>query len=155
MIAEDRDEKITLTMLLGKVWPQFAFMAKLVKRTLVNLQKFIDQADNFINEEDTLNALTELRRKELKRVDRKGKTSAKGPTRAKAKRKLIELRKEEPSSRYAGYRQDRSMFSIQWDESQPAQEDNQPTCHYCTYHQLTTHNTGECRSPLRKAGRIN
>ncbi|XP_040999817.1 uncharacterized protein LOC121245946 [Juglans microcarpa x Juglans regia] len=54
MTADDQDEKITLAALLGGVWPLSQFMAEIARRTPSMLQEFKDQADNFINVEDTL-----------------------------------------------------------------------------------------------------
>lgn len=87
-------------------------MVELAKRTFVSLLEFIDQADNFINAEDMLCALTKPRKKELERVDRSGKVAANGLALEKVERKLHKGRKEEPSSRSAGYRHDRSAFSL-------------------------------------------
>lgn len=56
-------------------------MVGLARRTTATLWEFMDQVDNFINDKDTLHALTELRRKELEPADKKGKASAKGQTR--------------------------------------------------------------------------
>lgn len=63
----------------------------------------MDQANNFINAEDTILSLIELRNKELKQVDRKGNALVKGPAREKADKRPCNRRKEETSSKSAGY----------------------------------------------------
>lgn len=77
MITEDKDEKTTLVVLLGGVWLQSAFMAKLAKRTPMTLWEFMNQADNFINAKDTFRVQIKPMRKELGQVDRKGKAPPK------------------------------------------------------------------------------
>lgn len=57
-IVSDQDKKIMLVALLGGIWPRSPFMAKLAKKTPTTLSKFMDKADNFVNVEDTLRALT-------------------------------------------------------------------------------------------------
>lgn len=57
-----------------------------------------DYADNFINTEDTLHALTELR-KELEGPDKKGKAPSKGKAREKAEIGPSDDRREEAPAR--------------------------------------------------------
>ncbi|XP_041001653.1 uncharacterized protein LOC121247356 [Juglans microcarpa x Juglans regia] len=83
MTTDDQDKKITLAALLGRVWWRSQFMAELARWTLLTLQGFMDQADNFINVEDTLWALTESRKNELERAERK----ARAQTNAKVQEK--------------------------------------------------------------------
>ncbi|XP_040987743.1 uncharacterized protein LOC121235461 [Juglans microcarpa x Juglans regia] len=63
MTTDNQDEKITLATLLGGIWPRSQFMAELARQTFVTLREFMDQAENFINEENTLRTLTKPRRK--------------------------------------------------------------------------------------------
>ncbi|XP_040995117.1 uncharacterized protein LOC121241428 [Juglans microcarpa x Juglans regia] len=63
MTTDDQDENITLTTLLGRVCPQSQFMSELARRTQAMLREFMDQANNFINVEDTRWALTKSIRK--------------------------------------------------------------------------------------------
>lgn len=55
-------------------------MVELAKWTPATLREFLDQANNFINVEDTLRALDKLRRQELVRADKKEKNPTKGHT---------------------------------------------------------------------------
>lgn len=102
MTTNDQDEKITLVALLGKVWPQSQFMVELAKRTPATLWEFMDQADNFINVEDILRALTKPRRKEPKHADKKGKARAKGKVHEKIKRGPHDNRREKAPTKGLG-----------------------------------------------------
>ncbi|XP_042973107.1 uncharacterized protein LOC122304911 [Carya illinoinensis] len=86
MTIDDQDEKITLAVLLGGMWPRNPFMARIAQRTPTTLREFMDQADGFINAKDTLEILTTSRRSEMerwskwikKRLDKKEVTAVKG-----------------------------------------------------------------------------
>ncbi|XP_040996195.1 uncharacterized protein LOC121242392 [Juglans microcarpa x Juglans regia] len=58
MAADDQDEKIMLVALLGGVWPSSPFMAELARKIPSTPREFMDKANNFVNAEDTLIALT-------------------------------------------------------------------------------------------------
>lgn len=75
MTMNDQEKKITLTMLLGGVWPG---LAKLARRTPTILREFMDQFNYFIKAENPLHTLTEPRKKELVCANKKGKALAKG-----------------------------------------------------------------------------
>lgn len=71
MTTNDQDEKITLAALLGGIWPKNPFMDELARKTPTTLREFMDWADEFINAEDTLKALTAPQRFEMEQADRK------------------------------------------------------------------------------------
>lgn len=62
----DQNKNITLTTLLGRIWPCSLFIAELAKKTPSNLREFMDRADDFINVEDTLLALVKPKKGEPK-----------------------------------------------------------------------------------------
>ncbi|XP_040992588.1 uncharacterized protein LOC121239400 [Juglans microcarpa x Juglans regia] len=66
LTMDDQDEKITLAALLGGIWPWSLFMAELARRTPSTLRKFMDRAYDFVNSEDTLQALLEPYKQETK-----------------------------------------------------------------------------------------
>ncbi|XP_042951892.1 uncharacterized protein LOC122289031 [Carya illinoinensis] len=59
LTTDDQDEKITLATLLGGLWPHSPFMAELARRTPSTLREFMDKADDFVNTDDTLQALVD------------------------------------------------------------------------------------------------
>ncbi|XP_040994292.1 uncharacterized protein LOC121240834 [Juglans microcarpa x Juglans regia] len=68
MTMDDQDKKIMLTALLGGIWPLNPFMYEIARKTPTTLREFMDRAGEFINAEDTLEALTVPRRSELERA---------------------------------------------------------------------------------------
>lgn len=58
MTMDYQNEKITLVALLGGIWPQNSFIAEIARRALTKLREFMDQANGFINNEETFKALT-------------------------------------------------------------------------------------------------
>lgn len=48
---DDQDENITLTELLGGIWPQNPFMVELAKKTPSTLKEFMNRVDEFVNVE--------------------------------------------------------------------------------------------------------
>lgn len=64
-------------------------MAELARRTPATLWKFMDQANSFINADDTLLALTEPRKKELEWANKKWKTPTKGKAREKPEKRTM------------------------------------------------------------------
>lgn len=71
MTTDDQDEKITLATLLGGIWPRNPFMAEIARRTPTTLREFMNQANRFINAEDTLEVLTTPRWSVIEQVDQK------------------------------------------------------------------------------------
>lgn len=67
---DDQDDNITLAALLGGIWPQSLFMAKLARQTPSTLREFMDREDDFINADDTLHALLEPQKQETKPENR-------------------------------------------------------------------------------------
>lgn len=61
-------EQITLVDLLGEICTRSLFMAKLAKITLSTLLEFMDKANNFVNRENTLQALTNPQRMDGREV---------------------------------------------------------------------------------------
>ncbi|XP_040990914.1 uncharacterized protein LOC121238137 [Juglans microcarpa x Juglans regia] len=112
MTIDDLDEKISLATLLGGVWPQSQFMVELTRRTPVTLREFIDQADNFINAKDTLQALTEPRKKELQRAERKARAPANAKAYEKQEKSSQDKRREEAPTRGLGPRFNRPVLTI-------------------------------------------
>lgn len=55
--TDNQDEKITLAALLGGVWPQIPFIAKLSRKTPTTLKEFMDRENKFFNAQDTFSAL--------------------------------------------------------------------------------------------------
>lgn len=66
LMMDDQDEKITLAILLGGIWPCNPFMAELARMTPSTLREFMDMADDFVNTENTLQALADPRKGEHK-----------------------------------------------------------------------------------------
>ncbi|XP_042958151.1 uncharacterized protein LOC122293724 [Carya illinoinensis] len=64
--TEDQDEKITLDALLGGIWPQSSFITELARKTPSTLREFMNKDDDYVNAEDTLQALLEPRKQEVK-----------------------------------------------------------------------------------------
>lgn len=65
MTVDDHDQKIMLALLLGGISPRNPFMKELVRKTPTTLREFMDQAEDFVNAKDTLQALITLRKFEL------------------------------------------------------------------------------------------
>lgn len=65
MMTDNQNKKIMLAALLGGIWPRSPLMIKLVRKTPVTLREFMDKADDFVNAEDTLWALTSPRKVEI------------------------------------------------------------------------------------------
>lgn len=62
-MANNQDEKITLAVLLGGVWPRSPFMATLVRKKQMTFQEFMDKGLIDLRRakvKDTLRALTNL-----------------------------------------------------------------------------------------------
>lgn len=68
MMTDDQDKKIMLAVPLGGIWPWSSFMVELARRTLTSLWEFMNRADNLVNTEDTLKALTNPRESELEQA---------------------------------------------------------------------------------------
>lgn len=66
LTTDDQDEKITLIALLGGIWPLSPLMVELARKTPSTLREFMDRVDNFVNAEDTLQALVDSRKWEHK-----------------------------------------------------------------------------------------
>ena len=64
----------------------------------------MDQADNFINAENTFQALIESRRKELEQAKRKMKAPTKGKARKKLEKEPRDNKREEAPTRGLGFR---------------------------------------------------
>lgn len=71
---------------MGSVWPRNSFMAELARKTPTTLLEFMDQADGFINAEDTLWALTKPRKTELEQTNKRAKMSVQSKTTDKAQK---------------------------------------------------------------------
>lgn len=67
---DEQEEKITLAAFLGSIWPRSLFMAELARRTPKTLREFMNRANNFVNVEDTLRALTAPREFELEQAEK-------------------------------------------------------------------------------------
>lgn len=63
-----QDKEITSATFLGDILLESSFLKKLMQKTLSMLKEFIDQEDAFINAEDTLPALKEPQKKEMKKA---------------------------------------------------------------------------------------
>lgn len=71
LTTDDQDEKITLTAVLGGIWPRSPFMAELARKTPSTLREFMDWADKFVKVQDTLQALVGSHQ-EVKKGERRG-----------------------------------------------------------------------------------
>lgn len=54
LTTTDQGKKVTLTALLGGIWPSNRFMLKLARRIQTILWKFMDKANDFVNTKDIL-----------------------------------------------------------------------------------------------------
>lgn len=75
MTVDDQDKKITLEALLRAILPRNPFIIELARKSPATLCELMDKADNFVNLENTLRALTAPRRsvvEQLEEWSRKG-----------------------------------------------------------------------------------
>ncbi|XP_042962533.1 uncharacterized protein LOC122296802 [Carya illinoinensis] len=77
LTIDDQDKKITLATLLGGIWLCSPFMVELSGKTPTNLREFMDREDDFVNAEDTLQALVDLRKEQNRTERRNGQVDRK------------------------------------------------------------------------------
>ncbi|XP_040996211.1 uncharacterized protein LOC121242412 [Juglans microcarpa x Juglans regia] len=151
MTANDQDEKIMLAALLGGIWPMSLFMAELARKIPFTLQEFMDRADDFVNAENTLIALTT-------RFERKSERELKGSQKKdreagqKVRRDQQEMRRDNNLRRhYSDYVHYSSAHS-QDKAKEEGQDDNngRQTEKYCTYHKTRGHRIEDCHNLKQK-----
>lgn len=77
LAVDNPDEEITMAALLGEIWLRSPFMTKLVRKTSMTLREFIDRANEFVNVDNTLKALTNPQKIEMENTDKRVKYTRK------------------------------------------------------------------------------
>ncbi|KAF5471057.1 hypothetical protein F2P56_011529 [Juglans regia] len=137
LTTENKDEKITLAALLGGIWPRSPFMAKLARKTPSTLREFMDRAYNFVNAEDTLQALVDPHKADRKAERRSGQVE----------RKIGASRQEKKQEKWPDYnpRLIHENLNAQEDEKDREEPRQLKTgSRYCKYHQIGSHWTEDC-----------
>ncbi|XP_042950273.1 uncharacterized protein LOC122282384 [Carya illinoinensis] len=147
LTTNDQDEKITLATLLEGIWPRSPFMAELAWRTPSALREFIDRVDNFVNTEDTLQALvdpykedTQVKRRN-RRVDKKGNPSRRERARERRLDRNLRLL--------------HNNLGVQ--EGERERESHRPiktSSRYCKYHQTSSHWTEDCTTMRKRVAEL-
>ncbi|XP_042942838.1 uncharacterized protein LOC122277020 [Carya illinoinensis] len=147
LTMDDQDEKITLAALLGGVWPCSPFMAKLTRRTPSTLREFMDKADDFVNAEDTLQALVDPGKEDRGIERRNGQVDKK----AKASRREREQERRSDHSPRLIYN------NLDIREKGKERGDRRPTrkgSRYSKYHQTSSRWNEDCTTMKKRVAQL-
>ncbi|XP_042944579.1 uncharacterized protein LOC122278456 [Carya illinoinensis] len=147
LTRNDQYEKITLAALLEGVWPHSPFMAELARRTPSTLREFMDRADDFVNAEDTLQALVNPC-KEDTQVERRNKWANK-----KSNPSRQEKAREGRSER--NLRLVHNNLDVQEGEKEKESRRSVKTDgRYCKYHQMRSHWTEDYKTMRKRVDEL-
>lgn len=122
-------------------------MAELERKTPSTLQEFMDKADDFVNVEDTLIALTARSKGKEEHVSN-GSQKRDRDWEQKARRDQHESRRDDNVRRHNGDYVHYSNVHNQYKAKEATQDDDnkRQTKKYCTYHKTNRHKTEDCHN---------
>ncbi|XP_040992998.1 uncharacterized protein LOC121239726 [Juglans microcarpa x Juglans regia] len=146
LTMNDQDEKITLATLLGGIWPRSPLMAELARRTPSTCREFMDRADNFVNAEDTLQALLEKQKKKAKRENKNQNNSKDKDKGTNGRGHQDDKRNRYTSHQDQGRHLIHNNHNVQENSRATRKEEHSPCKgqRHCTYHRTNSHWTEDC-----------